>query len=130
MAKGIIKAKVFRYNPDKDLYPSYKTYDVPVEETLMVLQVLKQIYEEQDRTLAFKYFACGHKFCNSCMMMINGKAKHACMTIVKPGEEVVVEPLKNYPVIRDLVVDFGRTVRAPEGAFQILKGAVVRKLPK
>jgi len=101
MAKETIKAKVFRYNPDVDLYPSYRTYEVAADEKITVLQVLKEIFEKQDRSLAFKYFSCGFKFCNSCMMMVNGKAKHACLTLVGPGDEVTLEPLKNYPIIRD-----------------------------
>ena len=130
MTKGMVKAKVFRYNPDSDIYPIYKTYEVPIEEKMTVLQVLKQIFEEQDRTLAFRYYSCGFKFCNSCMMMINGKAKHACLTLVKPKDEIVLDPLKDYPVIRDLIVDFGRTVKGPDGTFQIFrKGVFLRRLP-
>ena len=128
-AKGTVNVKVFRYNPEKDLYPSYRTYEVPVEEKkTLVLQVLKDIFEEQDRTLAFRYYSCGFKFCNSCMMTINGKPKHACLTMVEPGDEITVEPLKGYPIIRDLVVDFGRRVVTPEGAFLIRSGTDVKRV--
>jgi len=133
MTAGIVTAKVFRYNPRTDLYPSYRTYEVPTDERMMVLQVLKQIFEKQDSTLAFRYFCCSWKFCNSCMMMINSQANHACMTVVKPGDKITLEPLAGYPIIRDLVVDFGRTIHAPEGTFQIHKqisgvGAFVKKI--
>ncbi len=64
------------------------------------------------------------------MMTINGKAKHACLELVSPGDKIVVEPMKNYPVIRDLAVDFGRSVYTPDGGYQILKGTVIRKIPK
>ena len=128
-ATGTVKVKVFRYNPEKGQSPSYKTYDVPVEEKkTLVLQLLKDIFEDQDRTLAFRYYSCGFKFCNSCMMMINGQAKHACMTTVEPGDEITVEPLKGYPVIRDLVVDFGRRIVTPEGAFLVQTGTTVKKV--
>ena len=129
-AKGTVKAKIFRYNPDTDLYPCFKTYEVSIGETITVLQILKQVFEEQDRTLCFRYFSCGFKFCNSCMMMINGKARHACLTLVNPGDEIVLEPLRNYPIIRDLAVDFGRSVYASDGTYQILSGTIVRKIPK
>ncbi|MCJ7760763.1 2Fe-2S iron-sulfur cluster-binding protein, partial [Candidatus Bathyarchaeota archaeon] len=111
MSNGIVTAKIFRYNPKTDLYPSYKTYEVPVEERLVILQVLKQIFEKQDRTLAFRYYSCARKLCNGCMMMINGQAKHACMTVVKPGDKITLEPFAGYPIIRDLVVDFGRKLK-------------------
>jgi succinate dehydrogenase / fumarate reductase iron-sulfur subunit len=122
MTNGIVTVKVFRYNPKTDLYPRYKTYEVPIEEKMMVLQVLKQIFEKQDRTIAFRYFSCGFKLCNSCMMTINGQVKHACMFAVKPGDKITLEPLTGYPLIRDLVVDFGRRVQTPDGTFQLYKG--------
>jgi succinate dehydrogenase/fumarate reductase iron-sulfur protein len=130
MTDGVITAKVFRFNPDTDLYPTYQTYEVPAEERMMVLQVLKQIYEKQDRTLAFRYFSCGFKLCRSCMMTINGVPKHACMTVVKPGDSVTVEPFIGYPIIRDLVVDFERKVETPNGTFQIQAkgGPVIKKV--
>jgi succinate dehydrogenase / fumarate reductase iron-sulfur subunit len=128
MSNGTVTAKIFRYNPETDLYPSYKTYEVPIEERVMVLQVLKQIYEKQDRTLAFRYYSCAWKFCNGCMMMINGVAKHACMTVVKPGDKITLEPFVGYPIIRDLVVDLGRKVQTPDGTFQIHRKGVVKRI--
>ena len=103
--KGLVKATIFRYNPDMDLAPSYQRYEVAWEGKGNVLQLVKQIYEEQDQTLAFVNFACGFHFCNGCMMTINGKVAHACTTPVEPGNEFVLEPMMSYPIIRDLVVD-------------------------
>jgi len=123
----MVKVKVFRYNPDTDVAPTYQTYTVPWDEKGNVLQVLRDIYLDLDRTLAFPYYACGFKLCNNCMMMINGKAKHACMALVDPGDELTLEPLRGSPVIRDLVVDFGRKVSTEGKAYNIGKGAVVRE---
>jgi len=129
MVEGKVKVKIFRYNPDMDNFPTYKTYEVPWNEKGNVLQLLKTIYKDLDRTLAFKYYSCGFKFCNSCMMLINGKPAHACLTLVKPGDEITIEPMPGYPIIRDLVVDFGRKVSTPEGVvYEIRKGAYVRRL--
>ena len=127
MTSGTVTAKVFRYDPDADIYPTYKTYEIPCEEKMMVLQILKEIYEKQDRTLAFRYYSCAFKLCNGCMMMINGQAKHACMTVVKPGDTFTVEPMTGYPIIRDLVVDFGKKVRTPDGTFNIYRGRMLKK---
>ena len=124
--KGTVKAKIFRYNPDIDLSPTYKTYEIQWEGKGNVLQLVKQIHDEQDRTLAFNNFACGYKFCNGCMMTINGKPAHACLTYVEPGNEFVIEPMKGRPIIRDLVVDFGRKVVTPEGTFEISRGTVLK----
>lgn len=123
-----VKAKIFRYDPDSDLYPAYKLYHVQWDEEGNVLQLLKKIYEDYDKTLAFRYYACGFKFCNGCMMMINGKPSHACLTLVKPGDEITVEPMPGYPIIKDLVVDFGQKISTPEGVYEIRKGAIIKKL--
>ena len=128
--KGKVKAKIFRFNPDVDQAPSYKTYQVSWEGKGNVQQLVKRIHDEQDRSLAFVNFACGYKFCNCCMMTINGQATHACLTFVEPGNEFVLEPLKGYPVIRDLVVDFGTSVTTPEGTYEISKGAIVKAKTK
>lgn len=129
MSNQVVTAKVFRFDPDKDLYPTYKTYTVPCTEKMQVLQVLSDIYENQDRTLAFRNFSCGHKMCRNCMMMVNGAAKFGCMTIVNPGDSVTVEPLAGYPVIRDLAIDFERKVQTADGTFNIQSkgGPVIKK---
>lgn len=128
MSKGTVKVKVFRYNPDRDTYPSFKTYDVPIEEKTQLLQVLNSIYEDVDKTLAFRRFCCGYKFCNSCLMTINGKVGNACQKTLEAGDEVTVEPLEGFPVIRDLVVDYGRKVATPEGTFNMQRGVSIKKV--
>ena len=128
MAKQTVRVKTFRYDPDKNLFPTYKIYEAPVAEKTTLLQVLNSIYEDQDRTLAFRRFCCGYKFCNSCMMTINGKAALACHTMIAPGDEITVEPLKDHPVVRDLVVDFGRTISTPESTFCIQSGVSIKRI--
>jgi succinate dehydrogenase/fumarate reductase iron-sulfur protein len=115
MRKGTVRVKILRLDPEKDSLPSYKTYEMSIEEKTTVLQVLNSIYEDQDRTLAFRRYCCGYKFCNSCMMTINNKAALACHTFVEPEEEITVAPLSDYPVIRDLVVDFGSAISRGRG---------------
>jgi succinate dehydrogenase / fumarate reductase iron-sulfur subunit/fumarate reductase iron-sulfur subunit len=126
--KGIVKAKIFRYNPDIDAFPTYKTYDVLWEGKGNVLQLVKQIHDEQDRTLAYVNFSCGYKFCNGCMMTINGQVKHACLTFVEPGNEFVIEPRKGYPIIRDLIVDLGKKITTAEGTYEISRGTVIKEV--
>lgn len=125
--KEIVKVKVFRFNPDKDTVPTYKTYEVQWNFIGNVLQLLKKIYDEIDATLAFRYYSCGYTFCNGCMMTINGKPTHACFTKVKPGDELTLEPMQGLPLIRDLVVDFGRTYVTPEATYEVTKGVAIRK---
>ena len=72
-----------------------------------LLQALEVIYQDQDESLAFRRYSCGIQFCNSCLMLINGKPAHACLTIVEAGAEYVVAPLKGKQVILDLIVKGG-----------------------
>ena len=98
--------KIFRYNPQADASPHYQNYRVPLgEEKMSLLQALEYVYREQDDTLAFRRYCCGIQYCNSCLMLINGKRSHACLTMVKPGVEIEVAPLPGKRVRRDLITD-------------------------
>ena len=100
----IVTLKVFRFDPDCDREPRYQEYRVAVEEEISVLVLLNRIQQEMDETLSFRSFCCGLQLCGSCLMRINGKRRFACITLVKPGDQVTVEPL-TYPEghIKDLV---------------------------
>jgi len=99
-----VTALVFRYDPDQDTEPRYQEYRVVVEEETSVLVLLNRIQREMDETLSFRSFCCGLQMCGSCLMKIDRKKKYACLTLVKPGEKVTVEPL-TFPDghIKDLV---------------------------
>jgi len=99
-----ITARVFRYDPDQDAEPRFQEYSVTVDDDTSVLVLLNRIQQEMDETLSFRSFCCGLQLCRSCLMRINGKRRFACITLVKPGDQVTVEPL-TYPEghIKDLV---------------------------
>ncbi len=100
------RVKVLRYDPQADETPRPQTFSVPVTgEKMNLLQALETIYQEQDDTLAFRRYCCGIQYCNSCLMLINGKQAHACLTIVNPGDEFEVAPVRGKRVLRDLVVE-------------------------
>jgi succinate dehydrogenase / fumarate reductase iron-sulfur subunit len=101
--------RIRRYNPETDEKPGYKAYTVEVKPTDRVLDALMQVKGFQDGTLSFRK-SCGHGVCGSDAMRINGKERLACKTLIQDvagagGETVVIEPLRNFPVQRDLVVD-------------------------
>ena len=121
-----IRVKVLRFDPEKDEAPYYKTYEVPVEGPMSVLALLKYIYEELDPTLAFSgEHICYKGVCGTCIATVNGKVERTCMVIVNPGEEVVVEPPKGQPIVRDLVVDPGKQISTKDGVFLIKQGAII-----
>jgi succinate dehydrogenase/fumarate reductase-like Fe-S protein len=100
-----ITASVFRYNPEKDQEPRHEEYRVETDTDMSVLVLLDQIQKNMDPTLSFRSYCCGLQMCRSCLMKINGKKSFACITIVKPGERIVVEPA-SFPSlhVKDLVV--------------------------
>ncbi|MEW5946229.1 MAG: succinate dehydrogenase iron-sulfur subunit [bacterium] len=49
---------------------------------------------------------CLEEVCGACTMIINGKARQACSTLVDTiRHPIVLEPMSRFPVVRDLVVD-------------------------
>ena len=52
---------------------------------------------------------CLEEVCGSCTMIINGRVGQACTALIdkiaSKGEEIVLEPMTKFPVVRDLVVD-------------------------
>ncbi len=79
-----------------------QTYSVSSETRDTVLHALQYLYSRVDSTLAFRY-SCRFKKCGLCGIQISGRARLACLTPLK--NEIIVKPLNNLPVIRDLVVD-------------------------
>ena len=101
--------KIQRFNPESDAHPEYRSYTVDVEPTDRLLDALMHIKRFQDGTLAFRK-SCAHGVCGSDAMRINGKDALACKTLIQDvaeteGETVVIEPLRHFPVQRDLIVD-------------------------
>ncbi|MEA1893310.1 MAG: 2Fe-2S iron-sulfur cluster-binding protein [Campylobacterota bacterium] len=79
-------------------------YEVDAQDATL-LEVLQKIKTKQDPTLTFSS-GCKSSICGSCAMRVNAKEVLACAHKVKDGD--FIEPLKNSPVIRDLVVDMGK----------------------
>jgi len=108
MQKAIFRIR--RFNPEKDKKPYYDSFDVKIEKNVSVLDVLEDIKHEQDATLTFRR-SCRSGICGSCAMKINRLSKLACKTKaateISKREKVLVEPMENMPLIRDLVVDMG-----------------------
>jgi fumarate reductase iron-sulfur subunit len=86
---------------------SFQPFDVPRYPSQTVLDVVTHIQHHLDPTLAYR-FACRVGMCGSCAMMVNGVPRWTCRTHVDrvlEKEQLTLAPLRNLPVIRDLVVD-------------------------
>ena len=97
---------ILRSDPGGDMGPRFLSYSVPYCDGITVLRALDYIYEKIDSTLAYRPFRCYKGVCHSCLMLINQQRKRACSTVLRDGESVTLEPLPDFPLIRDLVVDF------------------------
>ncbi len=93
-----------RKRPDER--PRFQTYRVKVIPGLTVLAVLMRIRDEIDGTLSFRS-SCRSAVCGSCAMVINGRIDLACRTQAASfgTNTIILEPLPNMEVIKDLVVD-------------------------
>ena len=100
-----VTASIFRYDPESDRSPRYDEFRVPVKSKLTVLMLLDRIQKEIDPTLSFRNYCCGLQMCRSCVMKVDRKKCLACITLVKPGDRITVEPF-TFPEghIKDLVV--------------------------
>ena len=128
MSNEPVLLKVFRYDPSIDHAPTYKSYQVPWRDGLLLLSAIKYIRDNLDETLAFRDYCCGCSWCMSCIMMVDGKGMQTCSRPLNPGESLLIEPMRGFPVIKDLTVDFGITLTTPEGIFRKMEGSVMRKV--
>lgn len=102
-----MQVTIYRYNPDCDQKPSYKTYDVDTSKIsgIMLLDILEYIKANLDDSLAFRR-SCGGGVCGSDGININGRNSLACVTPFKDlPEKVTLRPLPGMPIIRDLIVN-------------------------
>jgi fumarate reductase iron-sulfur subunit len=102
---------------------AFRSFEVPRYPSQTVLDIVTYIQRKLDPTLAYRY-ACRVGMCGSCAMTVNGVPRWTCRThidkVVK-NDRLEIGPLRNLPVIRDLVTDmrefFDKWSRA-KGEFQ------------
>ena len=110
---------------------------MPLRKDWVVLDALNYIKDNLDGSLTFRW-SCRMGVCGSCGMMVNGVPKLTCATFLSdysPGP-VRVEPMKNFPGLRDLVVDTSdflvKLTKSNPGSFgekKPLRKANTSKLP-
>jgi succinate dehydrogenase / fumarate reductase iron-sulfur subunit len=107
--------RVFRLKTDQSAH--YDTFTLDVNPDEYVIDAVERIWAYHDRSLAFAH-ACHHSTCGACGMRVNGVEKLTCITpihtIAKNGGLVQVDPLRNFPIVSDLVVDMGPLFRKME----------------
>jgi len=95
-----VTVRVRRFAPEAGA--QLQEFKVPYQRAMRVLDALNWIAEQAATDLAYRWF-CGSKMCGTCAVRMNGREVLACWEAVEP--EMTIEPLRNLPVLRDLVVD-------------------------
>ncbi|MEO1526511.1 MAG: succinate dehydrogenase iron-sulfur subunit [Planctomycetota bacterium] len=116
-----IKVRVKRQDaPGKEAY--WQLFNVPYEPELNVISVLQRIAAMAKTSDGQKVspvsWDCGclEEVCGSCTMVINGRVRQSCSALVdrlleEHPDELVLEPMTKFPVVRDLIVDRQRLFR-------------------
>jgi len=86
---------------------AFREYRVPLDEGMVVLDVIHRIQAAQAPDLAVRW-NCKAGKCGSCSAEVNGRPRLMCMTrmnLFPEGEPITVAPMKAFPLVRDLVTD-------------------------
>jgi fumarate reductase iron-sulfur subunit len=105
-AERTVRMECLRYNPQTDRAPWFQSFDVPFGDDTSVLEGLQHIKDHLDGSLTFRW-SCRMAVCGSCGMMIDGVPALACHTFLRDyyPAGLRVEPLRHFPIVRDLVID-------------------------
>jgi succinate dehydrogenase / fumarate reductase, iron-sulfur subunit len=102
---SVAQLRVFRGEPGA---PSrYDEFEVPVGEGMVVLDALHWIQANGAPDLAVRW-NCKAAKCGSCSAEVNGRPRLTCKTRLSDfdlAEPIKVEPMRTFPLIRDLVTD-------------------------
>ncbi|HJN53370.1 MAG: succinate dehydrogenase/fumarate reductase iron-sulfur subunit [Pseudomonadales bacterium] len=106
MPELTIDIEVLRYRPETDDEPSYQTYTVPYQDDWSVLDALNHIKDHMDGSISYRW-SCHMAVCGSCGMMIDDVPHLSCKTFLRDyyPNKVKLDPLANFPIERDLVVN-------------------------
>jgi fumarate reductase (CoM/CoB) subunit B len=97
-----VRLRIRRAGGDLGQQIRFDSFEIPYQDSMRVLDALIYVADYLAPDLAYRWF-CGSKMCGTCAVRMNGREVLACWEAVEP--EMTLEPLRNLPVIRDLVVD-------------------------
>ena len=92
--------------------PGWEEFEITYKPNMNVTSVLMEIAanpvtRDRKKTTPVTYDSnCLEEVCGSCAMLINGRARMACSSLIDNLEKpITLEPFSKFPVIRDLSVD-------------------------
>lgn len=98
----LVTVRIQRSDASSPSATRIEEYRVAFRKRMRVLDVLNEIAQHDAPDLAYRWF-CGSKMCGTCAVRMNGREVLACWEAALP--DMTIEPLRNLPVIRDLLVD-------------------------
>lgn len=87
---------------DEESGETLQSFEIPYTRAMRVLDALNYVSQHLAPDLAYRWL-CGSKMCGTCAVRMNGREVLACWEAVEL--KMTIEPLRNLPVLRDLVVD-------------------------
>lgn len=85
-----------------------QTFSLEISPEEYVIDVVERLWAFEDRSITFRH-ACHHSTCGACGMRVNNVEKLTCITKIRDvthnGGTLKIEPLRNFPVVSDVVVD-------------------------
>jgi succinate dehydrogenase / fumarate reductase iron-sulfur subunit len=102
--------KIRRYSPETGEAAYWDDFTIELDGHRSVLDGILQARDRQDGSIGIRC-SCRAAICGSCGVRINGKPTLACHTHLDKAAEtapdgaIVVEPMGNMPVLKDLIVD-------------------------
>lgn len=109
-----VRIAIERFDPGVDREPYWEFYEVALHSRQTILEALLAIGDTLDPTLAFRR-SCRSGICGACGALVNGRLQLMCQTLageITPVQreliqdaDVVLRPLPNFRVLKDLVVD-------------------------
>ena len=100
-------------NPDSE--PYFEEFELPYRQNMNVISALMEIRRNpvtkdgKETSPVTWDMNCLEEVCGACSMVINGKPRQSCTALVDKLEQpIVLEPMRTFPVIRDLHVDRSR----------------------
>ena len=100
-------------NPDSE--PYFEEFELPYRQNMNVISALMEIRRNpvtkdgKETSPVTWDMNCLEEVCGACSMVINGRPRQSCTALVDKLEQpIVLEPMRTFPVIRDLQVDRSR----------------------
>jgi succinate dehydrogenase / fumarate reductase, iron-sulfur subunit len=98
-----------------DSAPYEEEFEIPYRPNMNVISALMEIRRNpvnakgQKTTPVVWEMNCLEEVCGACSMVINGKPRQACTALIDQLEQPIrLEPMRTFPVVRDLQVDRSR----------------------